>query len=95
MGDTLTDEQAYEIFVLWDGGASRSEIADRFGVPVHRIFDRHLEERGRGRLAHPKLADLPIRQGRGGGRKRPPTPNEIAARAAAIRSKTSRDRPMP
>lgn len=89
MGNTLTDEQAYEIFVLWDGGASRSEIADRFGVPVHRIFDRHLEERGRGRLAHPKLADLPIRQGRGGGPKRSPSPQDIAARAAAIRTNRS------
>lgn len=92
----LTDAEACQIFVMYAGGVSRTEIAATFDVPIHRIFDRRLEARGRGKLAHPKLAHLPIRQGCGGGPRAivDPTPAEIESRAAAIRAQrgtTSRD----
>ena len=68
-------------------GVRRSEISTLFGVPEKRLFDRGLERRGRGKLAHPSLEHLPRRQGQGGGRPRKgsrvdPTPDEIAQLAA-------------
>jgi hypothetical protein len=99
MEPKLTDEQVWQLFELWEAGASRSEICERFQVSVGSVFDRGRARRSKGHLAHPKLEQLPKRQGRGGGRKPGsgyplevcPTPEEIALRCAEIRArKTSR-----
>ena len=85
----ITDEQAWEIFRLWEDGASRQEIADHVGYPVRRIFDRNCEQRRRGTLLHPSLSQLPRHQGRGGGRPwhaAEATRAEIEARTAEIRA---------
>ncbi len=100
MENRLTDAQAMEIFVLWENGASRTEISERFNVPVGAVFDRKRPRRGKGHLAHPSLENLPVKQGRGGGRRRGdayaaeqcPSPAEIAFRCEQIRlGKTSRE----
>ena len=87
----ITDEQAFEIFWLWEHGVSRQEIAARVGHSAQRIFDRSVEERGKGRLLHPSLKKLTRHQGRGGGRRRgkcwkgiDPSPQEIALRCAEV-----------
>ena len=75
------------MFQLHAGGVRRAEISSLMGVPEKRLFDRGLERRGRGKLAHPSLVELPRRQGKNGGRPRKgvevdPTPDEIRERAA-------------
>ena len=39
----ITDDQAFEIFWLWEHGVSRQEIAARVGHSAQRIFDRSVE----------------------------------------------------
>ena len=87
----ITDEQAFEIYWLWEHGVSRQEIAERIGYSAQRIFDRNVERRGKGRPLHPLLTKLPRHQGRGGGRRpgkawkgRDPSPQEIALRCAEV-----------
>ena len=92
----ITDEQAWEIFQLWEGGASRQEIAERVGYPARRIFDRTCQQRGKGSLLHPSLAQLPRHQGRGGGRPwhaEADNHAEIEARTAEIRARKLRGEP--
>lgn len=90
----ITDEQAFEIYWLWEHGVSRQEIAELVGYPAWRIFDRNVEQRGKGRPLHPLLTQLPRHQGRGGGRRpgklwkgRDPSPQQISQRCAEIRAK--------
>ena len=83
----LSDSEAAIVFQLHAGGVRRADISSLMGVPEKRLFDRGLERRGRGKLAHPSLEHLPRRQGKGGGRPRngsrvDPTPDEIAQLAA-------------
>lgn len=86
----LSDAEMAELTAMWTRGCSRQEIADHFGYKTHQLFDRRLEERGRGRLPHPQLRHLPDRQGQGGGYRHcmsmppPPTPAEIQQRCEAI-----------
>lgn len=76
----------------------RAEIADAVGIPQYRLFDRGIEQRldadgnPRGTLAHPRLVDLPSRQGAHGGPKMnavDPTPDEIRAACEAFRASWS------
>lgn len=86
----LDSESAFELFVMYVGGATRSDCCERFGVPQHRVFDRSIEARNRGKLVHPMLAHLPTRQGQGGGRpwhRSEPSEAEIWQRAAEVRSR--------
>jgi hypothetical protein len=83
----LSDSEAAIVFQLHAGGVRRAEISSLMGVPEKRLFDRGLERRGRGTLAHPSLVKLPRRQGKNGGRPRKgrevdPTPEQIRERAA-------------
>ena len=94
MPDKLDDNVVFGLFMIWgDTPHTRQDVSEALGVPVDAVFDRKRERRGRGKLAHPLLEHLPVRQGRNGGR-RPgttfatmPTPAEISARAAEIRSR--------
>lgn len=73
----LTPAQEQAIRQAWAAGATRDECARAAGVSVGIIRQRLADQ----------LADLP-RPGRGGnvrGRSDPPTPDEIAARAAELR----------
>ena len=88
----LTDSEAAMVFRWVADGVKRPEIADRLGVTQGSLFDRTCESRGRGKLSHPSLAELPRRQGRGGGRPRngtviDPTPEQIAEMVAGYRSR--------
>ena len=83
----LTDSEVGVVFDMHGRGVRRSEIATLMGVSEKRLFDRGLERRGRGTLAHPSLVNLPRRQGKNGGRPRngsrvDPTPDEIRELAA-------------
>lgn len=89
--DRFTADQVDEATRLWDGGASRQEVAAYLKISVGTLG----EFRAYGQLAH-----LKRRQGSGGGRprgwrpgaeglnrtSRDPTPAQIKARAAAIRA---------
>ena len=91
VADRFTADQVDEATRLWDGGASRQEVAAFLKVSVGTLG----EFRAYGQLAH-----LKRRQGSGGGRPRgwrpgadgltrthrDPTPSEIRQRAAAIRA---------
>lgn len=86
----LSDDDAFKIFVLYLDGVSRREISEKFDVAPYRVFDRHVEERSKGTLAHPMFRHLPKRQGAGGGRPwhEPEMPeDEIWQRAAEVRSR--------
>lgn len=85
--ECLSDSEVGAVFEMVELGLTRSEIAERVGVPQHRLFDRTVEQRRRGTLAHPRLAHLPHRQGKGGGRRVAVTPQEIALRAAEVRQR--------
>jgi hypothetical protein len=84
-----------ELRRMWDRGCSRQEIAAAFGFSTAQLFDRGREARGKGRLPHPGLRDLPVRQGQGGGYAMykamppPPTPKEIQQRCETIQSQWS------
>jgi GNAT superfamily N-acetyltransferase len=88
----LSDAEMLELEQRWAAGESRAAISERFGIPVSRLFDKNLEKRQRGKLAHPRIALLPDRRGQGGGapRKdgdnsfRDPDPPTIARRCEAI-----------
>ena len=90
----LPDEPAFELFCMYEGGASREECLQAFGLKPHQVFDRQIEARGKGRLAHPMFVHLTPRQGSGGGRpwhRSEMSETEIYARAAEVRSR----RPAP
>ncbi len=93
MAEQLDDDVVFGLFMIWgDTPHTRQDVSEALGVPVDAVFDRKREQRGRGKLAHPLLEHLPVRQGHNGGRRvgatfaTMPTPAEIAARAAEIRS---------
>lgn len=73
----LTPDQERAIRAAWAEGATRDEAARAAGVTPATIRQRLADQ----------LADLPRpgRGGNGGRRSLPPTPAEIAARAAELR----------
>jgi hypothetical protein len=92
----LSDEKMEQIRQMWSRGCSRAEAIAVAGVSGARLFDRGLEARGRGHVAHPSLREwpLPPQQGRGGGRQwerersengGDPTSEQIASACETIR----------
>lgn len=97
----LTDAQMDELEARWASGQSRQQISDWCGIPSGRLFDKGLEDRRKGVLAHPRLKTLPCRQGKGGGRAPgdgfdpiPPAPSEIRRRCQEIQSRWSPEERM-
>lgn len=80
----LSPEQERTIRRAWAAGATAAEAAELAGIPVGRIRQRLQDQ----------LRDLP-RRGRGVGSSRrsaPPSPEEIAYRAALVRLRWPEDR---
>jgi len=95
----LTDEEMDKVEQMWGSGASRGEILEFIGASYYDVFDRTAEERGKGRLLHPRLKELPRHQGRGGGRPRGwkpgverDDPAEVERRMAEIRARKAGER---
>lgn len=80
----LTREQEHRARRAFEAGMTRDEVARLIGVKVSRLFERLKDQ----------LRDVRVGRGRRGGRPRKrsadripdPTPEEIAQRAAEIRS---------